>query len=234
MNRKQQLHLMSVWVVGVSLLLQAGCVTRTVEEVRQTTTGIDIGDDSVVLLGRRHESGHETEPEFVACVGDALGQHLRVIPEPQFVDALFPWFEPRVAPLEAGDLPKILGRPMLADHLRAQGVRYLVWIDGSTSTTDRAGALSCSASPGFVGCFGFLSIEKDASYEATVWDVDNVSTSGRISTDSNGTTFIPAVVVPIPFWARVRASACDGMAEQLRSFLVGAPATAAATTSVAN
>jgi hypothetical protein len=213
------------WVLPVIVVLGCaslpGCVSRTVEEVRQAATGIDTTGDSVVLLGRRHESGHETEPEFVACVGDALGQHVRVIPEAQFIDSLFPWFEPRVAPLEASDLPAILGRPMLADRLRANGVRYLVWIDGSTNTSDQSGAMTCTASPGFAGCFGFLSIEKDSKYEATVWDVRKSSTAGRISADANGTTFVPAVIVPVPFWARVRASACDGMADQLRTFLMG-------------
>lgn len=204
-------------VVGCAAL--TGCVTSTVDQVRHQASTIGAGE-SVVLLGRRQNNGYETEQNFVSCVGDKLArQNMDVIPEPEFVDTLFPWFEPRVAPINASGLNEMLSQPLIARRLQADGVRYLIWIDGSTTTTDQSGAMTCSVTAGGAGCFGFLSWERDSSYEATIWDVNDGSRVGRISSDANGTSYMPAVVVPVPLIARVQGSACSGLAEQLRTFL---------------
>ena len=75
--------------------------------------------------------------------------------------------------------------------------------------------------PGGGGCFGFLSWENDSSYEATVWDVESGKSVGRVSSDAVGTSYMPAVILPVPIIAPVRSAACDTMSEQLKSFLQG-------------
>lgn len=112
----------------------AGCVTTTVQEIREARTGLE-ADESVVILGRNHKGGEAIEAGFVDCVSKNLNtgsNKLGVIGEQQFVDALFPWFEPRTAPLETSDLPQIIAHPLLAEKLDSIGVRYVVWVDGST------------------------------------------------------------------------------------------------------
>ena len=37
-----------------------------------------------------------------------------------------------------------------------------------------------------------------------------------ISTESAGTSYMPAVIVPVPIIARVRAAACEGLSAQLK------------------
>ena len=86
----------------VSLSLTAACVTSTVDEMTFNEPTEGIGDSSVVILGRRHSSDYETEPDFVACVGDHITSHdksIRVIDELEFLNALYPWFEPHCAPV---------------------------------------------------------------------------------------------------------------------------------------
>lgn len=61
--------------------------------------------------------------------------------------------------------------------------------------------------------------EDDARYDATVWDIDELSSAGTIYADVRGRSTLPAIVVPIPLIARPRAAACRGMTEQLRQFL---------------
>ena len=137
----------------------------------------------------------------------------------EFVDALFPWFEPRTAPLKTTDLPRMLSRPLLAERLTEIGVRYMVWIEGSTERIDSSGSMTCSITTTGAGCFGFLSWEDDSSYEASIWDIKNRLSVGKISSDASGTSFVPAVVVPVPFIARVQNSACNSMADQLKAFI---------------
>jgi hypothetical protein len=101
------------------------------------------------------------------------------------------------------------------------GVRYIVWLDGFTETTDRSGSISCAVGPGGGGCFGFGAWEDDANFDARVWDVDSLSNVGTISTDARGQSYMPALVIPIPLIARVEANACSRLATQLKEFVKG-------------
>ena len=96
----------------------------------------------------------------------------------------------------------------------------VVWLDGDTERVAEGGSLSCAAGPGGGGCFGFAWWQNDSDYEATVWDLDVHEHAGTISADVTGTSFLPAIVVPIPLIARPQAKACKGLATQLRAFIV--------------
>ncbi len=210
-------------LLGVLLAVPlGGCVTSTVQEIREAATGME-AHESIVVLGRRTlPSNSETELGFVSCVSKRVangGGALNVIDEQEFRDALFPWFEPRTAPANTTDLPELIAQPTLAARLQELGLRYLVWIDGDTDRTDSGGSLTCSVTTAGAGCFGFLTWENDSSYEASVWDIRNGRSVGKISSDAVGTSYMPAVVVPLPFIARVRSSACSSMADQLKTFL---------------
>ncbi|TDJ24558.1 MAG: hypothetical protein E2O54_14490 [Gammaproteobacteria bacterium] len=214
--------LLSTACCGLLIVALGGCVTSTIQEVRESPTGLS-KEESVVVLGRRHKGRDATEDKFVDCVSERLGRGkdgLGIIGDDEFVDSLFPWFEPRTAPLKTSDLPRMLSRPLLAERLTEIGLRYMVWIEGSTERIDSAGSMTCSITATGAGCFGFLSWEDGASYEASIWDIKNAVSVGKISSDATGTSFVPAVVVPIPFIARVQHSACNSMADQLKSFIL--------------
>ncbi|HEY5645390.1 MAG TPA: hypothetical protein VIS76_05600 [Pseudomonadales bacterium] len=207
----------------LATVLLSGCVTATVQQVREASTGLH-DSEAVVVLGRKDRpSADETESNFVRCVGERMGRGgspMKVISESDFRDALFPWFEPRTAPANTSDLPEIMSTPVVAGRLSELGLRYLVWIDGSTVRTDSSGSMTCSVTGAGGGCFGFLTWENDSSYEATVWDVRSGQTVGRVSSDAIGTSYIPAVVVPVPLIARVQNSACNSLSNQLKSFIL--------------
>jgi hypothetical protein len=207
-------------VAAVAML--SGCVTSRVENVREATTGIGEGE-GVVIMAKSYHLGNETEANFISCVGDSIGRGssgLRVVPHNEFVDALFPWFEPRTAPAETKGLPKLMSRPGVAEKIREKGVRYVVWLDGDTDKVAGGGSMSCAAGPGGGGCFGFAWWQNDSNYEATVWDLSGQEDAGTISADVSGTSFLPAIVVPIPLIARTRAKACNALADQLKVFIV--------------
>lgn len=205
------------------VVLLASCTSTTVDEFRQGATGIN-SDESVVILGRRHSSDYETRAEFVDCVGERMttgNDALSVIPENQFVDAMFPWFEPRTAPLRTRDLERLMSEPVVADKMAEFGVRYMIWLDGFTETNGRTGTISCTVGPGGAGCFGFGSWEDDSTFDARVWDVASLQNVGTISTDATGQSYVPALVIPIPLIARVEANACIRLADQLKQFVNG-------------
>ena len=204
----------------------SGCVTSTVEQVRESATGMSKGD-AVVVLGRRNRpSQTQTELDFISCISDNMSNGVdgvAVITEQDFMDALFPWFEPRTAPINTNELPGLLQQPLLAERLREIRLKYLVWVEGSTRRTSQTGSLSCAATPGGGGCFGFLTWENDSNYEASVWNAHTAKTAGKISSEAAGTSYIPAVIVPIPIIARVQSSACQKLANQLKVFIQDTP-----------
>lgn len=227
MNTKAQKSTPAAWLmpfatIGLFLFLQA-CTTTTIDEFRQGATGID-SHETIVILGRRQGAAYETRAQFVQCVGDRMARGvdaINVIPEQQFVDALFPWFEPRTAPLRSDDLQQLMAQPLVTEKMTEFGIRYIVWLDGQTETTSRMGSISCAVGPGGGGCFGFGSWEDDSSFEARIWDVSSHTSVGTISADANGQSYMPAVFVPIPLIARVEANACSSLADQLKQFVQG-------------
>ena len=205
------------------VVLLASCTSTTVDEFRQGETGIN-SDESIVILGRRHSSDYETRAEFVDCVGERMtsgNDSISVIPEKEFVDAMFPWFEPRTAPLRTRDLERLMAEPVVAEKMAEFGLRYMVWLDGFTETSGRTGTISCTVGPGGAGCFGFGSWEDDSTFDARVWDVASLQNVGTISTDATGQSYLPALVIPIPLIARVEANACVRLADQLKQFVNG-------------
>ena len=200
----------------------SACVTSRVEDAREGITGIREGE-SIVIMAKSYHLGNETEAKYIRCIENALAKGakgLTVIPNSEFVDSLFPWFEPRTAPAETKNLAKLMERPGVADKIAEQGVRYIVWLDGDTERVAGGGSLSCAAGPGGGGCFGFAWWQNDADYNASVWDLEGLESAGTVTTDVSGTSFLPALVVPIPFIARTQAKACKTLADQLHSFII--------------
>jgi hypothetical protein len=208
-------------VVTLSLAL-SGCMTTRVEESKNSKTGI-ADHETVVILEASYHNGNETEDEFVDCVAKTVqkGRNgLRVIPEEAFVDSLFPWFEPRTMPQGPESLPALFEKPGVDARMKENGVRYIIWVTGDTERSASGGSLSCAVAPGGGGCFGLAWWENDSSYEAAIWDVRDGKSAGAVSADVQGTSVIPAVIVPVPLIARTKSAACKGLARELREFIV--------------
>jgi hypothetical protein len=222
-------------------LLAAGCMTSKVDETRQVAAALQ-AHESIVVLKKPQLEGLGTEEKFVDCLQENLGGELvhpedgqsaktskakdivpfKIYGEQQFADALFPWFEPSTAPANAAGLRTLLERPGVAERLEQIGVRYVVWLDGNTQRTDSGGSIACAIGPGGGGCFGVGWWEKQSGYIATVWDLRNAEELGSVSADVSGTSVLIGAVAPIPIITPVQRTACNRLADQLRSFLVGA------------
>ncbi len=203
-------------------LLASGCVTSKVEQIRQSNGSVTMASgESVVVLGRRQRGDRETEKSFNKCVSKSLAQRkLPVYTEQSFVDAIFPWMEPRTAPTSSDGFAALLEDPEIAQRVRATGVRFMVWIDGQTDRTDGGGSVSCGILPPAAACLGFGWWDKESKYEVSVWDVQTRSSVGRISVNASGTSYLPALIIPIPMIARTEAAACEGVAGQVGELLI--------------
>tara|TARA_B110000881_G_scaffold126909_1_gene111458 strand:- start:1170 stop:1838 length:669 start_codon:yes stop_codon:yes gene_type:complete len=207
--------------LGLLIMLLGGCsATTTIDEYRPTDQPIVLSsDEKVVILGRRDAGHYETDREFIECVSDEVTSGgIKVLPEQQFIDAIYPWFEPRTAPKGLPRLKRLMQQNNIKAKIDSLSIRYLVWLDGSTETTGKGGSMSCAIGPGGGGCFGFAQWDKLSVYEATVWDLDELVEKGKLRVDSEGTSYLIGVVAPIPLLTPVKNDACGSLGNQLKLF----------------
>ena len=204
----------------------SACVTSQIEEFRHDANERSIEAiqefEAVVVLTRRTHTAQETEKSFTECVSRKLQsgkKPFRITKQAQFVDLMFPYFEPRLAPNNPYEMPALLAKPGVLDRINDIGVRYVIWIDGSTETLDQGGTMTCAFGAAGGGCLGITWREKESSYEASIWDLKRQQVAGTISADAKGTSYMPALVIPIPMIARTAKVACNGLANQIQSFL---------------
>jgi hypothetical protein len=176
-------HLLPSAMVTATLLALGACgTTSRMEPYKQTDAVIGDGEQ-VVVLARRHHATHEAEQRFVDCISDALergAEGIAVHPSTEFEDKMYPWFEPSTAPLSTDDLGQLLEKPGVLEQVRETGVRFVVWLDGSTDRVASGGGISCAAGVGGAGCMGLAWWEDDARYDATVWDMQELVSAGTI------------------------------------------------------
>lgn len=214
-----------LWTLCAALLMAlilSGCVTSRVEEARHQSTSLQ-EDEAIVILGRASYNERETEKSFTQCITKALSsgnKSVRLIPESEFKDQLYPWFEPRTAPASVDDLSALFAQPGVREQIEKTKIKYLAWIDGNTVTSDKGGSMSCALGPYGGGCFGMSYWEENASYIASIWDLESLSTAGEISADASGTSYMAGFIVPIPVIARPGNEACKVLAKQLKNFLI--------------
>lgn len=238
---KSRLFFVASFAIGLS-----GCMTAKIEEMREAPTQI-ASNEAIVLLAKPHLEGTGTEEKFLDClerelVGEAVSANVanaqksgkqvdarssladrpfQIYADNQFVDALYPWLEPSTAPANAQGFSAFLSRPGVSQRVTEMGVRYIVWVDGVTQKTDGGGSIACAAGPGGAGCLGLGWWEKQSDYEATVWDLRHGVSAGTVTTDVKGTSVMIGAIAPIPLISPVQSTACDRLAGQLKSFLLG-------------
>jgi hypothetical protein len=208
-------------LAAVLPLIGACGVTSRMEPYKQSDAVIQQGEN-VVILARKQHATHEAEEDFVQCISDSLADGrtgLDVHSTKDFEDKMYPWFEPSTAPLSTDDLSHLLERPGVLDQVKSTGVRYVVWLDGSTDRVASGGGITCAAGIGGAGCMGLAWWEDDSRYDATVWDIQELQSEGTIHADVKGRSVMPAIIVPLPFISRPQAHACRGLTEQLKQFL---------------
>ena len=197
-----------------------GCTTTRLEEQINLPFEIREGE-SVVITSTSYHAGNETENDFLQCINNSLGNKQKafnVIPTQEFINQLYPWFEPRTAPQTTEDLSSFLGNDLVRQKIEMLDVKYFLNISGQTKTNSSSGALSCAAGPGGGGCFGLAWWDDTSSYTASIWDLEQESSVGNVSASVSGTSVIPALVIPIPIIARTQKTACEEMSAQILNF----------------
>jgi hypothetical protein len=132
-----------------------------------------LAQDGVAVLRIDATSSHDDKLEATLgrCIATAfpsppaLG---RDAPAAALRDALFPWFDPGVAPTTAAEVGALLEQRLVRERLNILGIRYLILFSGgtfSTSQTSDVGVLP------YAGIWGSWSNRMSFRLAAAIWDV---------------------------------------------------------------
>lgn len=209
---------------ALTALLAVGCTTLQAHETLTAPARILEGQAVTVLAPGPGVFGQGDDDSFAECVRGVLHRTsptLRVIPPQEFRDALFPWFEPGIAPGTPEQLALLLEKPLLQDRIARLGVRYVISVRGLTAQGDAKGAILCGVSYRGGGCLGFAWMGRESTMSAVVWDLEQPLSPGTVDVTVSGTIFMPAFILPIPIPVFTETRACAEIAEKLAEFLGG-------------
>jgi hypothetical protein len=190
-----------------ALMFLAACAPPTSEITQkswETKSRLSAGE-TVAVTG---------EHDFAECVSDALTRAsptTRVISDEEFRRQLFPWFEPATAPRSEEGFQSLLGKPLVSKKLEELGVRYAVFVRGSTREETFHGGVPYVAV--------WAGVNKDTQLGVSVWDLKSAELAGKLHASGSGTF----LMLPIPLPAATESIACSDIASELAEFLGSEP-----------
>lgn len=137
-----------------------------------------------------------------------VAPEISLIPQRAIRDALFPLLEPATQPQSEEAFAAMLARDDVRARLAARGLRYLIVFAGGTRKDDWGGAIGCGGGFGAGGCVGFMWRGERTVLAAALWSLDGSTIVRREGATVEGTSVVPAFVLPIPIMARTQAHAC--------------------------
>jgi len=144
-----------------------------------------------------------------------------LVPPESIRDALFPLLEPATQPDSEETFAALLVRDDVRSRLEKR-MDYLVTFTGGTAEESKGG-IACGGGFGAGGCLGFAWINKDTRISVVIWSLQEPASASHHESRVEGTTWIPAVILPIPLPARTEAEACSDMSRQIVEFIRSKP-----------
>lgn len=190
-HRRVALKVAAFLLTG-ALLAATGCASKpSLVETRAAPTGLAPGEKASVILLRYIRSGSDntdwqsTEQALANCLQQNMSAESgTVTPVPadrirEFIRSADP---AGGTPLSAEAMLDILAKEEASRQLSTAGVRYLVLLEGSLTTTES----EWDGHGGRGGIIVVRSWKKISILEATIVDVNNHRISGRLRTSSEG------------------------------------------------
>ena len=197
------------FILILSIIL-FGCMKSQINNLL-TTNAHGYKPTTVTVLSTNLE-----DKDFAKCLQTELKEdlaNLKVIPEDQFRNALFPWFEYRTAPKNAAELSALLSKTIVRDHIEKLGVEILIYVNGETIQGQLDGPGFCGGGYGGGGCLGYLSAERKTHMATTVLNIRDATTLGSTDINFHGSVEVPMLIIPIPIPAFTQSAACSETAK---------------------
>ncbi len=209
------------------LLIHAGCVSTNVEGTMLTQKNT-IEQGKVTVLSQSIAAGNETEKKFTKCVIKKIKAMLpqdSYLDNQEFINAMYPWFEPERFPSDIVQLRSILEKPLITEKINSLHVRYMVLLTGNTVDVNKKECGACSVAPLLVGMPGLATFDKQASYVIEIWDLKKQEAIVDLNVGGTSTIYmpiLPIVALPIPMGGDIQEASCKELGKQMQKFFTDA------------
>ncbi len=205
------------------VLAVSGCSTVPVEETysAELVPG-EYQDAASIMLFYSHRVGLRSE-DIVSCLENRIKKHnpgQAFIPYNQFVNTMFPDLPDREVPREPESFSRFLEDKKFYKDVLSWGVRYLIFVRGTTSKTQGTDGLRCGGFP--PACLGFDSWHNKTRLTASILDLHQKETvADNIENTSEDTSwFAVAFYLPMGFPSFTESNACEDIGNRLGKILL--------------
>ena len=200
----------------------AGCMAQVTqsESGLRSTSGLRVGEVYTILDDDKIAGLERSLPASMRDKMNALNPDAAYLPSKDFRDALFPYFEPEIAPKTDQQLSSLLSRPIVRSRIKDLGARFLISIVGTTTIGESEGLLIAGASPGGGGCLGAEWAHKKSDVAVAIWDLEATQEVGTLEVSSEGVFSLVCFGLPIPLISATETAACEVAAEYVTRFLL--------------
>ena len=208
--------LLAVTVLGV------GCTKAAMYDTRFTPTDLAPEDAVTVVLSQfSGEFSAAKEAKFVRCITKAIHKAhptVRIVPADEFRQAAFPDLTPEEIPRGDWTWEQLGEDPAFQQRIAPLGLHYLIAVSGGT-TQDLKLRLEGSIAGGALTYMG----DRHSRLEATVIDLKQGSTAGRLEVDAYSKGRVGWTILPFPAYvsAPTETRACSELGEAVTTFLAG-------------
>jgi hypothetical protein len=168
----------------------------------------------------RHKFARDTEECLTSTIRERAPD-VRVVHHGVIRDALYPRLEPATQPPTESAFAELLARPAVQERLRGLGLTHLVAFTGGTNVAPFQGGILCGAGYGGGGCLGFAWQDKTTSLAAALWNLERRERVAQEQARSEGTTIVPAFLLPVPLIADTHMAACQELGAQVAKDVLG-------------
>jgi len=195
------------WLAYVGLLVSISLCSCSYQVETSEETNLVLNDDDLLAV-----VGYSGVPEdLLECVRLRVQRDLPVMPDHEFRDALFPWFERSTTPITQTELEELLEREQVATELESLKVRYIVAIGGGTIIEGGGGCLR-----GPIGGVCGGSWDHSTHLAATVLDPKEKSVIEAVDANVEGTSwYLLLAIIPLGAPALTQTAACDEVVQRL-------------------
>ena len=165
------------------ILVFVGCTKTHVKDSLLRTPRINQPATATVL------SINVKDKIYAKCVQKELENYisiLKLIPEDNFREALFPWFELSTCPKSVEELASIMDNHLVQDRIRSIGLRFIIFVGGHESKEEFHGPFLFGADIHGVVFLGYTSSERKNEISAVIWDINEMVSLGDVQVEKSG------------------------------------------------
>ena len=206
----------------LAITITNSCTYVYIDKKIEYKTKFKHSENIVVLFD---ESKQHLKPSFKRCIDKNMEYEFgfSYIYNQTIVDDMFPWLESKSTPTNSDAVTELLiNNQHLFEQIKQQNITKIVIVNADLNSNSDSQGLTCAN----LGCFGLISWSKNYIVKLNIIDLKPMhqslpaTTLGEVTVEATGSSYIPAVIVPLPLIAYVEKNACQRSVDKVKSLVL--------------